>query len=160
MSEFYNKKARLSTGKEIEMSEYKNKVVIIVNVASKCGFTPQYEQLEALYQKYKDKGLVVLGFPCNQFANQEPSSNNEILQFCKLNYGVTFPIFEKIKVNGADTHSLYKYLKSELSGFLGSSIKWNFTKFIIDKEGKPFKRYSPKFKPQKMEEDIINLLNK
>ncbi len=158
MSEFYNQKAKLSTGEEIEMSEYKNKVVIIVNVASKCGFTPQYKELEVLYQKYKEQGLVILGFPCNQFANQEPSSNDEILQFCKLNYGVTFPIFEKIKVNGADTHPLYKYLKSEVSGFLGEMIKWNFTKFVIDKKGKPFKRYSPNFQPKKMEDDILKLL--
>jgi glutathione peroxidase len=140
------------------MEEYKGKVVLIVNVASKCGFTPQYEGLEKLYKKYKDKGLVILGFPSNQFAHQEPASNEEIVEFCKINYGVTFQLFKKIDVNGKNAIPLYKYLKKELSGTLGGAIKWNFTKFLIDSDGKAIKRFAPSFKPKDIEEDIKKLL--
>lgn len=159
MSEFYNFKAVSINKKEISMSEYKGKVILVVNVASKCGFTPQYEGLESLYEKYKDKGFVILGFPSNQFAHQEPGTNEEIASFCKLNYGVTFPLFDKINVNGNDTHPIYKYLKKEQSGLLGSAIKWNFTKFLINKEGKVIKRYAPNFKPKGIDKDIFKLLD-
>ena len=158
MSKFYQYKAKDIYGKEVSMEEYKGKVVLIVNVASKCGFTPQYEGLEKLYKEYKEKGLVILGFPSDQFAHQEPGTNEEIASFCKLNYGVTFPLFTKIEVNGDNTHPIYKYLKSELSGLLGSKIKWNFTKFLIDTDGKSIKRYAPNFKPKNIEKDIKKLL--
>ena len=142
----------------VSMSEYKGKTIIIVNTASKCGFTPQFEGLEKLYEKYKDQELVILGFPCNQFGKQEPGVGEEIQEFCQINYGVTFPIFDKINVNGSDTHPIFKYLKSNLGGFLGSSIKWNFTKFVIDKNGKPIKRFGPTTKPEDMESFIKFLM--
>ena len=145
-------------GDEVDFSRYKDKVVLIVNTASKCGFTPQYEGLEKLYKKYKDQGLVILGFPCNQFGRQEPGTEKEIQEGCLINYGVSFPVFRKIKVNGNDAHPLFVYLKSCLSGFLGSSIKWNFTKFLIGKDGVPVKRYAPVISPGKLEGDIIDLL--
>jgi glutathione peroxidase len=129
-----------------------------VNTASKCGLTPQYEGLEKLYDTYKNQGLVILGFPCNQFGNQEPGNAEEIEEFCQLNYGVSFPMFAKIEVNGKNTHPIFKYLKSELGGFLGSDIKWNFTKFVIDKTGKPVKRYAPITTPESMEDYIVELL--
>jgi len=126
-----------------------------VNTASKCGFTPQYKGLEALYQKYHGKGLEVLGFPCNQFGEQEPGTADEIAQFCELNYGVTFPLFAKVDVNGADAAPVYKYLKAEKPGLLGSeAIKWNFTKFLIGKEGEPIKRFAPTTKPEAIESHI------
>lgn len=131
---------------------------MVVNTASKCGFTPQYKGLEELYQKYKDQGLVILGFPCNQFGKQEPGKAQEIQEFCEINYGVTFPIFDKVDVNGSNTHPIFKYLKSNLGGFLGSSIKWNFTKFVIDKNGKPIKRFGPTTKPEDMESFVVSLL--
>lgn len=140
------------------MSEYKGKTIVVVNTASKCGFTPQYKGLEELYQKYKDQGLVILGFPCNQFGKQEPGKAQEIQEFCEINYGVTFPIFDKVDVNGSNTHPIFKYLKSNLGGFLGSSIKWNFTKFVIDKNGKPIKRFGPTTKPEDMESFVVSLL--
>lgn len=156
---FYNFEANNIKGETISMKEYEGKIVVVVNTASKCGFTPQYEALETLYQKYKDQGLVVLGFPCNQFANQEPGSSAEIEEFCQINYGVTFPLFEKIDVNGKKTHPIFKFLKSELSGgIFGSAIKWNFTKFVIDRQGVPLKRFSPTTKPEKMEKTIQQLL--
>lgn len=156
---FYNFEANNIKGETISMKEYEGKIVVVVNTASKCGFTPQYEALETLYQKYKDQGLVVLGFPCNQFANQEPGSSTEIKEFCQINYGVTFPLFEKIDVNGKKTHPIFKFLKSELSGgIFGSAIKWNFTKFVIDRQGVPLKRFSPTTKPEKMEKTIQQLL--
>jgi glutathione peroxidase len=142
----------------VSLTEYKNKVVLIVNTASKCGFTPQFEGLEKLYKQYKDKDFVVLGFPCNQFANQDPSSDEEIQSFCSLNYGVSFPMFKKIEVNGPGAHPLYKYLKSEKKGALGSKIKWNFTKFLVDKDGNVVKRYASSKKPAAIEEDIKKLL--
>lgn len=158
-SNFYNFKNTSLDGKEISMKEYEGKVVLIVNTASKCGFTPQYEGLEALYKKYSSKGLVVLGFPCNQFASQEPGNAEEIAKFCTLKYGVTFPMFAKIEVNGNNADPLYKYLKKALPGTLGNEIKWNFTKFLLDKKGKPFKRYAPTTKPESITEDIEKLLS-
>jgi glutathione peroxidase len=148
---FYDFKAKTLGGKEISMEEYKGKTVLVVNTASKCGFTPQFGGLEELYKKYNDKGLVILGFPCNQFANQEPGDEKSIAEGCLLNYGVTFPMFSKIDVNGTDAHPLYKYLKSALPGFLSNRIKWNFTKFLIDSEGKPAKRFAPSTEPDKID---------
>ena len=139
-------------GKETGMDTYKGKTVLVVNTASKCGLTPQYEGLEALYRKHKDKGLVVLGFPSNQFANQEPGDEKSIAEGCLLNYGVTFPMFSKTDVNGPDAHPLFKYLRSELPGVLSNKIRWNFTKFLIDAEGSPVKRFSPATKPEKIGE--------
>ena len=158
MSEFYNFKAVTLQGKEILMEQYRGKVVLIVNTASKCGFTPQFEGLEKLYEKHKDKGFEILGFPCNQFANQEPGSASDIINGCMINYGVTFQMFEKIKVNGIFAHPLYKYLKKELPGMIGGMIKWNFTKFLIDRSGKPVARFAPSTTPEKIEEDILKLL--
>ncbi len=155
---FYEFKANSLQGKEISMDTYKGKVVMVVNTASKCGLTPQYEGLEKLNKLYKDKGLVILGFPCNQFAGQEPGGEKEIAEGCLINYGVSFPMFAKVDVNGENAHPLYKYLKKELRGFPGSELKWNFTKFMLDKEGKPYKRYSPTTKPEKMIKDIEKLL--
>ena len=155
---FYDFKAELLNGKTVSMDQFKGKTVVVVNTASKCGLTPQYEGLENLYKKYQDKGLVVLGFPCNQFANQEAGSSDDIKEFCQVNYGVSFPMFSKIEVNGKNAHPLYKYLKSEKGGIFGSNIKWNFTKFVIDKSGNPVKRFSPTTKPEKMEEYIQKLL--
>lgn len=148
---FYDFKAKSLGGKEISMEEYKGKTVLVVNTASKCGFTPQFGGLEELYNKYSDKGLIILGFPCNQFANQEPGDEKSISEGCLLNYGVTFPMFSKIDVNGTDAHPLYKYLKSALPGFLSKKIKWNFTKFLIDPEGKPVKRFAPSTEPDKID---------
>jgi len=146
-------------GKEKSLAEYKGKVVLIVNTASKCGFTPQYAGLEAIYEKYKDQGFVILGFPCNQFGAQEPGSETEIEQFCQVNYGVKFPMFGKIDVNGSNAHPLYKFLTSEKPGILGlEAIKWNFTKFLIDKDGNPVKRYAPNTKPVDIAGDIEKLL--
>ncbi len=140
------------------MSEYKEKVLLIVNTASRCGFTPQYDGLERLYKDYKDKGLVVLGFPCNQFMNQEPDSDEEIRSFCSLNFNVTFPMFSKIEVNGPGTHPLYDFLKSEAPGLFNKKIKWNFTKFLVDRDGRVIKRFAPATKPEKIEKDIVRLL--
>lgn len=155
---FYQFKATSLQGKEIAMDNYKGKTVLVVNTASKCGLTPQFEGLEKLYKDYKDKGLVILGFPCNQFANQEPGDEKSIAEGCLLNYGVTFPMFSKIDVNGENAHPIYKYLKKELGGTLGSKIKWNFTKFLIDAEGNPVKRFAPTTKPEKLEGYIEKLL--
>jgi glutathione peroxidase len=146
-------------GKKTTLEAYKGKVLLIVNVASKCGFTYQYEGLEKLYKTYKDKGLVVLGFPCNQFSEQEPGNEEEIKNFCSLTYDVTFPMFSKIDVNGEKTHPLYAYLKKEQAGLLGSeSIKWNFTKFLVDKNGNVLERFAPATKPESLEEMIKSLL--
>lgn len=157
---FYKFSAKSLRGNEIIMDAYRGKVILVVNTASKCGFTPQYEGLEKLYEKYKDNGLVILGFPCNQFGNQEPGSEKEIAEGCLINYGVTFPMFSKIDVNGADAHPIFKYLKSELPGFILKRIKWNFTKFLIDMNGVPVKRYAPSVKPESLAGDIENLLAK
>ena len=155
---FYDLEAKTLQGNTIPMATFQGKTIIVVNTASKCGLTPQYEGLESLYQKYKDDGLVILGFPCNQFGNQEPGAAEEISEFCQVNYGVSFTMFDKIEVNGSNTHPIFKYLKSELGGILGSKIKWNFTKFLIDKEGNPVKRFAPITKPEKMEASIKKLL--
>lgn len=159
VAKIYDFKVTTIEGEETTLAPYQGKVMLIVNVASKCGFTPQYDGLEALYKKYKDKGLVVLGFPCNQFGSQEPAGEAQILSFCRVNFGVTFPMFSKIKVNGDDTHPLYVYLKEQQSGFLGSEmIKWNFTKFLVDKEGNVIKRFGSSTTPKEIEEDIEKLL--
>lgn len=156
--EFYKFEAKKLNGGTISMEEFKGKTIIVVNTASKCGLTPQYEGLEKLYQEYKDQGLVILGFPCNQFGNQETGNSDEIEEFCQINYGVSFPMFEKIEVNGKNTHPIFKFLKSKLGGLLGSKIKWNFTKFVIDKNGKPVKRFAPITKPDAMEGLIKSIL--
>jgi glutathione peroxidase len=146
-------------GKEVSMSKYKGKMLLIVNVASKCKFTSQYEGLEKLYQNYKNKDFMVLGFPSNQFSEQEPASNDKIKFFCVSNYDVHFDMFSKIAVNGDNTSPLYQFLKKEQKGFLGTeSIKWNFTKFLVSKEGKVLKRYGSTTKPKEIEEDIKKLL--
>jgi glutathione peroxidase len=157
---FYEFKAKDIHGKEISMEEYKGKTVLVVNTASKCGFTPQYEGLENLYKKYSDNGLVILGFPCNQFANQEPGDEKSIMDGCLLNYGVSFPMFSKINVNGPDAHPLYKYLRKELPGTISSRIKWNFTKFLLDAQGTPVKRFSPATKPEKIDTYLQSTLFK
>jgi glutathione peroxidase len=151
--------AKTIDGKDKKLAEYKGKVMLVVNTASKCGFTPQYKGLEELYRKYKDKGLVVLGFPCDQFGHQEPGDENEIKNFCSLNYDVSFPMFAKVEVNGSGAHPLYKHLKEEKPGVLGSEgIKWNFTKFLVDKSGKVVKRYAPTDKPESLAKDVEKLL--
>lgn len=155
---FYNFNALSIDGKEILMSDYKNKVVLIVNTASKCGFTPQFEGLEKLYKQYKDRGFVILGFPCNQFGNQDPKEEGEIKSFCEMNYGVTFPMFSKVDVNGDTAHPIFKWLKSEKSGFIVDAIKWNFTKFLVNKNGEVVERYGPNKKPEDLSEDIEKLL--
>ena len=155
---FYDYSAIKITGEEVSMQEYRGKVVLIVNTASKCGFTPQYKGLQSLYVEYKDKGFEILGFPCNQFAHQEPKSNAEISGFCSINYGVTFTMFEKIEVNGDKAHPLYKFLKNEKTGILGPGIKWNFTKFLVDREGQIVGRFAPQVKPEKLKSDIEKLL--
>ncbi|GAA0086253.1 glutathione peroxidase [Clostridium sp. CTA-7] len=157
---FYDFSAKDINGHEINMNEYKGKVLLVVNTASKCGFTPQLKELEELYKEYRSIGLEILGFPCNQFLNQEPGSNNDVKNFCEINYGVTFNMFEKIDVNGNNAHPIFKYLKSKEKGILTSEIKWNFTKFLIDKEGNVVKRYSPTTSPSKIRADIKKLLDK
>lgn len=159
MKHFYDFSAESITGEIIPMSTYKDKVVLIVNVASECGFTPQYEGLEKLYKTYHTQGLEILGFPSNQFGGQEPGSNKEIQNFCTVKFGVTFPLFSKIDVNGDNTHPLYIFLKKEAAGFLGTeTIKWNFTKFLIDKNGKVIERYGSSTEPEKIAKDIEKLL--
>jgi len=146
-------------GSATDLSSHKGEVMLVVNVASKCGFTPQYEGLEALQKQYRDKGFTVLGFPCNQFGAQEPGDAEEIANFCKLTYDVDFPVLGKIDVNGDDAAPIYKYLKNEAPGLLGSkAIKWNFTKFLIDRSGKVVKRYAPQTKPEELKQDIERLL--
>lgn len=157
---FYDFEAISLQGKKIGMDEYRGKFVLVVNTASKCGLTPQYKGLEELYEKYKDKGLVILGFPCNQFGNQEPGDEKSISEGCMINYGVSFPMFSKIEVNGKNTHPIYKYLKSELTGLFGSKIKWNFTKFLIDTNGKPLKRFAPTTKPEKIGNYLESVISK
>ena len=155
---FYDLKVNTPSGESISMAAYKDKAVLIVNTATKCGFTPQLKGLEKLHQTYGKNGLVVLGFPCNQFANQEPETNDTIEEVCKLNHGVTFQLTEKVDVNGENEHPVFTYLKENLGGILGSKIKWNFTKFLITPEGEPYKRYAPITKPSKIEKDISKLL--
>lgn len=143
-------------GEATTLGRYRGSLLLIVNVASRCGFTPQYKGLEALYQKYKDRGLVVLGFPCNQFGSQEPASEAEIRTFCDMNYGVTFPMFAKIDVNGPNAHPLYRHLKAAKKGWLGrEDIAWNFTKFLVGREGEVLRRYSSRRTPETIEKDLI-----
>ncbi len=146
-------------GQHQQLSAYRGKTLLVVNVASKCGFTPQYRGLESLYEEYKDKGFAVLGFPCDQFGHQEPGAEAEILQFCTSNYNVTFPMFAKVEVNGDNAHPLYKYLKAEKKGLLGSGfIKWNFTKFLVGADGTVLKRYAPADTPESIAEDVGKIL--
>jgi len=158
-SEFYSLNAKTPKGETIEMKNFKGKVVLIVNTATKCGLAPQFEGLEQLHQKYKDRGLVVLGFPCSQFRNQEPETNETVEETCKINFGVTFQLTEKVDVNGKKEHPVFVYLKNKKGGFLGKRIKWNFTKFLLDKNGNTVKRYAPTDKPEKIEKGILNLIN-
>ncbi len=159
MMSIHDYSAKTIDGQDKPLSDYRGKVMLVVNTASECGFTPQYQGLEALYRRYKDRGLVVLGFPCNQFVHQEPGDEREIQHFCSSNYDVSFPMFAKIEVNGINAHPLYKYLKAEKPGVLGSrNIKWNFTKFLIDKAGRVIKRYAPIDKPEALARDIEQLL--
>ena len=155
----YDYSASNINGQEAALSDYKNKVLLIVNTASKCGFTPQFEGLEHLHKELAEQGLVIMGFPCNQFGSQDPGSDGEIEEFCQLNYGVSFPMFSKIDVNGDATHPLFQYLKKEAKGVLGSQkIKWNFTKFLVNRGGEVVKRYAPTDKPQDIKKDILALL--
>lgn len=155
MSQFYQFSAEDFKGENIEMSAYKGKVLLVVNTASACGFTPQYEGLQNIYKAYQDQGFEILAFPCNQFGQQEKGSNDEIKSFCDLNFNISFPLFAKIDVNGDQTHPLFNHLKQEAPGILGTKkIKWNFTKFLIGKDGQVIKRYAPTTKPQAIEADI------
>ncbi|MCG1018374.1 MULTISPECIES: glutathione peroxidase [Burkholderiaceae] len=159
MSQLYSFSARSLQGDDISLERYRGKVLLIVNTASECGFTPQYAGLQALYERYAARGLEILGFPCNQFGKQEPGDAQQIGAFCEKNYQVKFPMFDKIDVNGAHAHPLYRYLTEEAPGVLGTeAIKWNFTKFLIDREGRPIKRYAPVTKPDAIEPDIEKLL--
>lgn len=159
MNSIYDFQVKALDGKLVPLASYKGKVLLVVNVASKCGFTYQYEGLEKLYKNYEKQGLVMMGFPCNQFGAQEPGNADEIKNFCSLTYDVTFPMFSKVEVNGDNAEPLFKYLKAAKPGFLGTQkIKWNFTKFLIDKNGKVIKRYAPTVKPEAIESDIKALL--
>ncbi|HEX4870393.1 MAG TPA: glutathione peroxidase [Moraxellaceae bacterium] len=159
MTSVYDYSAKTITGQDKPIADFKGQVLLVVNTASKCGFTPQFQGLEQLYEKYKDKGLVVLGFPCNQFLSQDPGSEAEISEFCQLNYGVTFPMFAKIDVNGDDAHPLFRHLTAAAPGLLGSkAVKWNFTKFLVDRSGKVVSRYAPATKPEDIAADIEKLL--
>ncbi len=160
MATIYDFSAKRIDGSEQALSDYRGKVMLIVNVASKCGYTPQYEGLEALYRRYKDQGLVVLGFPCNQFLSQEPGDETAIQQFCSLTYDVSFPLFSKIDVNGEQAHPVYQHLKKSAKGVLGSeAIKWNFTKFLVSRDGTQIERFATATKPEDMEDDIKKALN-
>ncbi len=159
MTSLYQFEAELLEGDTKQMSDYEGKVLLIVNTASKCGFTPQFAGLEKVYEKYKDQGFEVLGFPCNQFGGQDPGSNDEIGAFCQRNYGGDFPMFAKVDVKGPEAHAIFRYLTREAKGILGSeSIKWNFTKFLVSKDGKVLNRYAPTTKPESIEEDIEKAL--
>jgi glutathione peroxidase len=158
-SEFYPLTANDPQGHPVSMANFEGKVILVVNTATKCGLAPQFVGLEDLYNKYKERGLVVLGFPCNQFANQEPERNEKMEETCKLNFGVTFPLFEKIDVNGPQTHPIFRLLKGRLGGLFGSRIKWNFTKFLVDAEGRPVRRFAPVTKPAAIEPYIQKLLS-
>ncbi|XMB86777.1 glutathione peroxidase [Mycoplasmatota bacterium WC44] len=158
MSKLYEYVVKNSRNEDVSLSAFEGKVMLIVNTASKCGFTSQYDELQALYEKWNQEGLEVLAFPCNQFAGQESGSNDEIQSFCQMNFGLTFPVYAKIDVNGQSAHPLYKFLRNEKRGILGNKIKWNFTKFLVDKNGNIVKRYAPTVKPLSIEKDIISLL--
>lgn len=156
----YDFAVKRADGSMLSLADFKGKAVLIVNTASQCGFTPQYEGLEALYQRYKSRDFVILGFPCNQFGKQEPGSAEEISQFCSLNFGVSFPLMAKVEVNGSDAEPLYQFLKAQAPGILGTKrIKWNFTKFLINSQGGVVKRYAPQEKPAEMAADIEALLS-
>ncbi|MBP8084150.1 MAG: glutathione peroxidase [Spirochaetes bacterium] len=156
---FYDLEFNDSKGNRIQMKQFEGKVLLIVNTATKCGLAPQFDELETIYKKYKDKNFAVIGFPCNQFANQEPETNESMVETCKINFGVTFLLSEKISVNGKETHPVFTYLKqNSKSGLFGKKIKWNFTKFLVSSDGKVIKRYSPMTTPFKIENDIIALL--
>ncbi|MDO6450623.1 glutathione peroxidase [Oceanobacillus profundus] len=154
----YNYKAKTIQGDEKSLADYNGKVLLIVNTASECGFTPQFQELQELYKKYNTKGLEILGFPCNQFGEQDPGADTQIAQFCKKNYGVTFPMFSKVDVKGENAHPLFSYLTSEKKGLLTEQIKWNFTKFLIDKNGQVVERFAPQKKPATLEKQIEALL--
>lgn len=159
MANIYDFSAKTLQGKNVSLADFRGQAMLIVNTASKCGFTPQYAGLEALYEKLSGKGLTILGFPCNQFGQQEPGGPEEIGAFCQMNYGVSFPMFDKIDVNGPNAHPLYEYLKSEQPGILGTrNIKWNFTKFLVDKSGKVVDRFAPMTKPEAIEKSIEKVL--
>jgi glutathione peroxidase len=159
MASIYDFSAKTLDGKTVSLSDFKGNAMLIVNTASKCGFTPQYAGLESLYEKLREKGLTILGFPCNQFGQQEPGSEEEIGAFCRMNYGVSFPMFAKIDVNGPNTHPLYEFLKGEQPGVLGTkNIKWNFTKFLVDRNGKVVDRFAPMTKPEEIEKSIATVL--
>ncbi|WP_408008587.1 glutathione peroxidase [Pseudalkalibacillus sp. A8] len=160
MSSVHDFSAKTITGEDKKLADYKGKVLMIVNTASKCGFTPQYEGLQKLYDTYKDQGFEVLGFPSNQFMNQEPGSEQDIQEFCQVNYGVSFPMFSKVDVKGKDAHPLFKHLVKEAPGLLSNQVKWNFTKFLVDQEGRVINRYAPKTNPENMEEDVQKLLSR
>ncbi|MCR5330609.1 MAG: glutathione peroxidase [Lachnospiraceae bacterium] len=158
MADIYNISVKDNKGNDVSLSDYKGKVLLIVNTATGCGFTPQYEGLEALYEKYRDKGFEILDFPCNQFGNQAPGSDAEIHSFCTLTYKTQFPRFAKINVNGDEEAPLYTYLKSQQKGFLGSKIKWNFTKFLVDREGNVIARFAPTDKPEDLDKKVAAVL--
>lgn len=158
MSNFHDFSANTISGDEVNMDDYKDHVVLVVNTASKCGLTPQFEGLQKLHEQYNDSGLRILGFPCNQFGSQDPGTHEEIADFCLKNYGVDFTMFEKIDVNGKDAHPIFNYLKDELGGTLGKKIKWNFTKFLVGKDGQPIKRFAPTTKPKEIEKHIKKAL--
>ena len=153
-SSIFELSARDNRGSEVRFQDFAGKALLIVNTASKCGFTPQYQALESLHQTYKDQGLVVIGFPCDQFAHQEPGDDEEIAQFCRVNYGVTFPLMSKAEVNGPGTHPVFQFLKARAPGFLGQRVKWNFTKFLVQRDGRTVRRFAPHTKPESMERDI------
>jgi glutathione peroxidase len=158
MPSIFDFSAKLNTGNEKPLADYRGKVLLIVNTASRCGNTPQYKGMEELYQKYREQGLEILAFPCDQFGHQEPGSDDEIRSFCERNYGVTFPLFSKIEVNGENAHPLYKYLKAEAGGVITDAIKWNFTKFLVGREGKVLDRFAPFTNPTEIEGDIAAAL--
>jgi glutathione peroxidase len=159
MQSLYDFEVTTIDGQKERLDAYRGRVLLIVNVASRCGFTPQYAGLEELYRKYRDQGLTILGFPCDQFRHQEPGNENEIKAFCQRKYNLTFPLFAKIDVNGRDAHRLYRYLKSARRGLLGTkTIKWNFTKFLIDREGRVVRRFAPLVRPEKIEADVRRLI--
>jgi glutathione peroxidase len=160
MTTLHDFKANLLGGEPKDLGEYAGKVVLVVNTASRCGLTPQFEGLQRLYADHADEGLVVLGFPCNQFANQEPGDADEVGEFCQKNYGVTFPMFDKIDVNGSGAHPLYRWLRAQKGGLLGSAIKWNFTKFLVGRDGSVIERYSPRTAPEQLERDIEAALSR
>ena len=158
MNDFFHLSAQSLSGKPVDLGEYKGRVVLVVNTASQCGFTPQYAGLEHLYKQYKDQGVVILGFPCNQFGQQEPGGAKEIAETCEINYGVTFPMFSKVDVNGPQAHPLFQWLTAKLPGWFGRRVKWNFTKFLIGRDGQPIKRFAPITKPARLESQVRRAL--